>query len=170
MHIFHTTLIQLAKAMAWISGLLFLLLAFYMTGDAVSRTLGGPFTGVSDQIASYCLSLGATWALAHGVVVGTHVRSDVLLPLVPAPLKRWFGVLALAGLTVFAWMLAYSSYLLTMESHDMGSTVPQSIIDMQLYIPQAVSTFGFIVFAITALVSTLVAAGNPEPIAEEGGI
>ena len=93
---------------------------------------------------------------------------SILGPVERAPL--WFGVLALAGLTVFAWMLAYSSYLLTMESHDMGSTVPQSIIDMQLYIPQAVSTFGFIVFAITALVSTLVAAGNPEPIAEEGGI
>ena len=160
MHPFHTLLAQLAKGMAWISGMLFLLLAFYMTGDALSRTLGGPFTGVSDQIAAFCLSLGATWALAQGVVSGTHVRSDVLLPLLPAPVKRWFGVLALAGLTVFAWMLAYSSFLLTMESHDMGSTVPQSIIDMQLYIPQAVSTFGFIVFAITALVSTLVAAGN----------
>lgn len=170
MHPFHTLLAQLAKGMAWISGMLFLLLAFYMTGDALSRTLGGPFTGVSDQIAAFCLSLGATWALAQGVVSGTHVRSDVLLPLLPAPVKRWFGVLALAGLTVFAWMLAYSSFLLTMESYDMGSTVPQSIIEMQLYIPQAVSTFGFMVFAITGLVSTLVAAASSEPIAEEGGI
>ena len=112
----------------------------------------------------------ATWALAQGVVTGAHVRSDVLLPLLPVPVKRWFGVLALAGLTVFAWILAYSSYLLTMESYDMGSTVPQSIIEMQLYIPQAVSTVGFVVFAVTALLTTLVAMTRPEPIAEEGGI
>ena len=170
MRIFHTALIQLAKVMAWISGMLFLLLAFYMTGDALSRTLGGPFTGVSDQIASFCLSLGATWALAHGVVAGTHVRSDVLLPLLPRPVKRWFGVCALAGLTVFAWLLAYSSYLLTMESYEMGSTVPQSIIEMHLYIPQAISSFGFIIFAVTSLVATVIAIANPEPIAEEGGI
>jgi len=114
------------------------------------------------------VSFVTAFALSPATTIAAPLLSGS--PLVPAPLKRWFGVLALAGLTVFAWMLAYSSYLLTMESHDMGSTVPQSIIDMQLYIPQAVSTFGFIVFAITALVSTLVAAGNPEPIAEEGGI
>lgn len=170
MHALHSYLARLAKAMAWISGLLFLLLSFYMTGDALSRYLGGPFTGVSDQIAAFCLSLGATWALAQGVIAGTHVRSDVLLPLLPVPVKRWFGVLALAGLTVFAWILAYSSYLLTMESYDMGSTVPQSIIEMQLYIPQSLSTLGFVVFAITALVATLVATTQSEPIAEEGGI
>lgn len=50
--------------MAWISGLLFLLLAFYMTLDASSRSLGGPFTGVADQFASFTLALGGTWALA----------------------------------------------------------------------------------------------------------
>lgn len=170
MHVLHQLMSHLARGMAWISGLLFLLLAFYMSGDALSRTLGGPFTGVSDQIAAFCLSLGATWALAQGVVTGAHVRSDVLLPLLPVPVKRWFGVLALTGLTVFAWILAYSSYLLTMESYDMGSTVPQSIIEMQLYIPQAVSTVGFVVFAVTALLTTLVAMTRPEPIAEEGGI
>jgi TRAP-type C4-dicarboxylate transport system permease small subunit len=156
--------------MAWFSGLLFLLLAFYMTGDALSRSLGGPFTGVSDQIASFALALGATWALAHGVVAGTHVRSDVLLPLLPTPLKRWFGVLALSGLTVFAWIISYSSYLLTLESYEMGSTVPQSIIEMPLYIPQAISAFGFVVFAVTALVSTVIAILTPTPIAEDGGI
>lgn len=170
MRALHNYLAHLAKGMAWISGLLFLLLAFYMTGDALSRYLGGPFTGVSDTIASFCLSLGATWALAQGVVAGTHVRSDVLLPLLPEAVKRWFGVLALAGLTVFAWILAYSSYLLTMESYDMGSTVPQSIIEMQLYIPQALSTLGFIVFAVTSLVATFVAMTKDEPLAAEGGI
>ena len=68
MRALHNYLAHLAKGMAWISGLLFLLLAFYMTIDAVSRYLGGPFTGVSDQIAAFSLSLGATWALAQGVV------------------------------------------------------------------------------------------------------
>lgn len=170
MRIFRKLLVNLSEWMAWLSGLLFLLLAFYMTADAVSRTLGGPFTGVSDQIAAFTLSLGATWALAHGVVVGNHVRSDVLLPLLPPRVRHWFGVFALCGLTVFAWMLSYSSYLLTMESYDMGSTVPQSIIEMSLYIPQAISTLGCLVFALTSFVVTVAAVIDNEDIPEEGGI
>ncbi len=170
MHIIRKVLVSLAEWMAWLSGLLFLLLAFYMTGDAVSRTLGGPFTGVSDQIAAFTLSLGATWALAHGVVVGNHVRSDVLLPLLPARLRHWLGVFALCGLTVFAWILAYSSYLLTLDSYEMGSTVPQSIIEMSLYIPQAISTLGCLVFALTSLVVTFVTVTDNTDILEEGGI
>lgn len=170
MYIIRKVLVSLAEWMAWLSGLLFLLLAFYMTGDAVSRTLGGPFTGVSDQIAAFTLSLGATWALAHGVVVGNHVRSDVLLPLLPARLRHWFGVFALCGLTVFAWILAYSSYLLTLDSYEMGSTVPQSIIEMSLYIPQAISTLGCLVFALTSLAVTVVTLIDNTDIPEEGGI
>lgn len=156
--------------MAWISGLLFLLLAFYMTGDALSRTLGGPFTGVSDQIAAFTLALGATWALAHGVNAGTHVRSDVLLPLLPARARHWFGVCALAGLTALAGILAHAAWLLARESYEMGAAVPQSIIEMPLWIPQAVSAFGLVVFALTAAIATLAAVLRREDIPEGAGI
>lgn len=157
MMVLQKLLASLAEAMAWISGLLFLLLAFYMTGDAVSRTLGGPFTGVADQVASLTLALGASWALAMGVNTGTHVRSDILLPLLPPPLKRLFGIFALIGLTVLAWVLTCNFYIMTMESYEIGAMLPQSIVEMQLYIPQAISTFGFLVFALTATLATLVA-------------
>lgn len=167
---FRTLLARLAEWMAWVSGLLFLLLAFYMTGDALSRTLGGPFTGVSDQIAAMVLALGATWALALGVDAGTHVRSDVLLPLLPPRLKHVFGVLALSGLALLGWLLVYAFYVMTMESWEIGATLPQSIIDMQLYIPQAVSTFGMLIFALTATIALLAAILRHEDPAEGGGI
>jgi TRAP-type C4-dicarboxylate transport system permease small subunit len=152
---FRRLLARLALWMAWVSGLLFLLLAFYMTADGLSRTLGGPFTGVSDQIAAMVLALGATWALALGVNAGTHVRSDVVLPLLPRAARRVFDIFALFGLASLGWLLAYAFYVMTMESYDIGAMLPQSIIEMQLYIPQAVSTFGMLIFALTATVALL---------------
>lgn len=143
--------------MAWVSGLLFLLLAFYMTIDAVSRTLGGPFSGISDQVASLTLALGASWALGMGVNNGTHVRSDILLPLLPPPVRRLFGVFALIGLTALAWILTINFYIMTTESYEIGAMLPQSIVEMQLYLPQAVATFGFLVFALTSTIATLLA-------------
>lgn len=161
-------LARLAEGMAWVSGLLFLLLAFYMTGDALSRTLGGPFTGVADQVASLTLALGASWALAMGVNNGTHVRSDILLPLLPAPLKRLFGIFALIGLTALAWILTCNFYVMALESYEIGAMLPQSIVEMQLYIPQAISTFGFLVFALTSTLALLIAIAGRAG-AEEGG-
>lgn len=151
------------------SGLLFLLLAFYMTADGLSRTLGGPFTGVSDQVAAMVLALGATWALALGVNAGTHVRSDVVLPLLPRAARRVFDIFALLGLALLGWLLAYAFYVMTMESYDIGAMLPQSIIEMQLYIPQAVSTFGMLIFALVSSLALLDAVLGVEDPADSRG-
>ena len=54
---------RITTLMALAGGAMFLPLAFYMTIDAASRGLGGPFTGVSDEFGGYTLAFGGTWAL-----------------------------------------------------------------------------------------------------------
>jgi len=159
---------RLSNFMAWVSGLLFLLLAFYMTIDAVSRTLGGPFTGISDQVAALTLALGASWSLAYGVKAGIHIRSDVLLPLLGPRLKHGFGVLALMGLSLFAWLLTWRTWALTLESWELGAMLPQSIIDLKLWLAQAMTALGYLVFAISATLAALHVLLRREALADAG--
>lgn len=147
---------QLAALLAWFSGCLFLLLAFYMTIDTVSRAMGGPFTGVSDQVAAFVLALGGSWSLAHGLSNGSHVRVDVLTPLYPPTLRRWLNVLAYASLTAFATILAWQAWDLAWASWKLGALIPQSTVALPLALPQGLTGIGFSMLAVLGLLITLV--------------
>lgn len=138
---------------ATVSGALFLLLALFMTGEAVSRGLGGPLSGLGDQVASLVLSLAGSWSLAHGISTGSHVRIDVLMPLVPAPARRWLDAVSMAALTIFGAILAYNGWKLAMASHAMGALIPQSTLELPLALPQALTAAGVTLFALMAAIS-----------------
>ena len=87
---------RITRLMAIAAASVFLPLAFYMTFDATSRKLGGPFTGVSDEIAGQCLAFGATWSFAYALARNAHVRIDVLMPLYPAKLRELLFLVAVA--------------------------------------------------------------------------
>src|SRR5919106_5198464 len=91
---------RLAALMAWLSGLTFLLLAFYVTVDTLGRSFGGPYSGFTDDISAFALATAGTWATAHALQVGAHVRVDLLLPHLPAALRAGLDQLTilLAGL------------------------------------------------------------------------
>lgn len=148
---------KVSTAMAWISGLLFLLLALYMTADVTSRSLGGPFTGVADQFASFTLALGGTWALARALSDGTHVRIDLFLPLYGRRLKGLFYIWSMLMAAVFAAVLTKQAWVLVGKSAARKALVPQSLIDLPLAIPQALSAIGYTMFTVQACVMTLAA-------------
>lgn len=146
-----------ATGMAWISGMLFLLLALYMTVDVTSRSLGGPFTGVADQFASFALALGGTWALARALSDGSHVRIDLFLPLYGTRLRGIFYTWSMLMAMVFGAVLTRQAWVLMEKSIARNALVPQSLVDLPLAVPQALSVIGYSMFTIQACVMTLVA-------------
>lgn len=144
---------RIAGHAATASGALFLLLALFMTAEAISRSLGGPLSGLGDQAASLVLSLAGSWAVAHGITTGSHVRIDLLLPLVPQGARRWLHAVAMAALTVFASILAYNTWKLAMASHAIGALIPQSNLELPLAVPQALTAAGLTLFALLAAAS-----------------
>lgn len=142
----------IATGMAYISGLLFLLLAFYMTVDVVSRNLGGPFTGVADQFASFTLALGGTWALARALADGTHVRIDVFMPLYGARTKSVLYLWSMLMVLVFALVLSWQAWAMMRKSMARNALVPQSMIDIPLALPQGLAAIGYSMFAFQAAV------------------
>lgn len=143
---------RLAAHVATASGAMFLLLALFMTGEAISRSLGGPLTGLGDQVASLVLSLAGSWALAHGVATGSHVRIDVLMPLIPRAATRWLDALSMSALAAFACILAYNCWKVAWASHQLGALIPQSNLELPLALPQALTAGGLTLLALMALV------------------
>lgn len=148
---------RITRLMAIAAASVFLPLAFYMTFDATSRKLGGPFTAVSDEIAGQCLAFGATWSFAYALARNAHVRIDVLMPLYPARLRELLFLVsvALAAMlgVVFAlnaWELTYESYLLDARSY--------SMLGQPLAYGQVLTAIGYTMFTVQGIV-ILIAGG-----------
>ena len=148
---------RLTTLMAIAAGASFLPLAFYMTIDAASRRLGGPFTGVSDEIAGQILAFGGTWAMAYALARGSHVRIDVLMPVYPGRIRELLHLSAFATATLLgavlainAWQLSYESYLLDARAY--------SMLGQPLVYAQSATAIGFTMLTLQAAVM-LVAGG-----------
>jgi TRAP-type mannitol/chloroaromatic compound transport system permease small subunit len=142
---------RISGSCALVSGAIFLPLAFYMTVDAASRRLGGPFTGTSDEIASYVLALGGTWALASALASGAHVRIDLLMHLYPPRLRALLDAWALVMTALFAALLAYQTCLLAWRSYAIDAR-SFSLLGVPLFVPQALTAIGFILLTVQAAV------------------
>src|SRR5918996_2501906 len=112
---------RLAAVMAWLSGLTFLLLAFYITVDTLGRSFGGPYSGFTDDISAFALAAAGTWASAYALQVGAHVRIDLLLPRLPRVLRHCLDQIALALAGLFAALLASYAWELAAGSYALGA-------------------------------------------------
>ncbi|MFT3816698.1 MAG: TRAP transporter small permease [Rubrivivax sp.] len=150
---------RVTTATAYASGLLVLALGLFMTLDVLGRRFGGPFSGATDEIASYAMAFSATWALAFTLASGRHIRIDVLLPWLPAPLRRVVDYLGVAALGGFAALLAYGGWMLALESDELESR--SMVLQLPLALPQAIVSAGFTLLALQALAMLLMAPFLP---------
>ena len=169
---------RVTTVMAMAAGGAFLPLAFYMTIDATSRRFGGPFTGVSDEIAGTTLAFGGTWAMAYALHRGAHVRIDVLMPLYPERLREILRVWAIAMTVLLAFVLTINTWHLTYESiiYDARAF---SMLGQPLAIGQSLTAIGFtmltlqaVLMLVTDVLRLFVGAGAPpegDGVAGRGG-
>ncbi len=143
---------RLSKYMAYLAGMAFLLLGIFMAFDTLSRRLGGPFTGVTDAIASLVMVFGATWTLAYALATDAHVKIDVMTGFYSPRVTRFTLLLAMLTTTIFASVLAWQAWAVTWTSWQRGAYLPLSLLEMHLAWPQAVGAIGYTVLLIQGLV------------------
>jgi TRAP-type C4-dicarboxylate transport system permease small subunit len=144
-----TLISRLSMVMAWLSGLTFLLLAFYITVDTLGRSFGGPYSGFTDDISAFALAAAGTWASAHTLRGGAHVRIDLLLPHLPPPLRAWLDQLAIVLAGLFAALLASYAWELAAGSYSLGAR-SISMLQAPLVVPQGLLAFGLTMLAVQA--------------------
>lgn len=156
----------LATGMAYFSGILFLLVAFYTTADVIGRRFG-VFSGVTDEVGGYVLVVGAMWGLAFALKRGAHVRIDVLLPAMPPRLRFLMDALALVSMGLFSCVLALYSWRMALQSWEIKARA-LGLLRTPLYIPQFLMAFGLSVLVLEVL-AILVVALLKRRASDEGG-
>jgi TRAP-type C4-dicarboxylate transport system permease small subunit len=142
---------RVTRAMAYLSGAVFVLLSFYMTLDVIGRKFFHISSAITDEIGGYALAFGGMWALAWTLRSGGHVRIDVLLPRLPPRLQAMLTYASLAIMALFAGAVAFYTWFLALDSWA-GDARATSIARTPLFVPQALMAVGLSALAVEALV------------------
>jgi TRAP-type mannitol/chloroaromatic compound transport system permease small subunit len=142
----------------YLSGLLFLILALFVTYDVIARKWGNylhlPTTRVTDEISGYILALAATWGLAYTLRTDAHVRIDVLLPHLPDRWRTVADFLALVFMACFATLLSWKIWALAWDSFESGIRSSTYLLTPQ-WIPEAILGIGFSLLALASAAMAL---------------
>lgn len=153
---------RLGRLDGWIGGGCLLALTLLMLCEIGTRFFSNflPFFPASIPVAweysSYLMAASFTFGAAMTLRAGGHIRVTLLISKAPPPLKRALEVVSsLLGLA-FMSFLTYAMVRFTWGSFSRGQTSISS--DTQLWIPQAVVTFGMLLLAFQFLARTIQSA------------
>lgn len=139
----------IAKLLAYCAGASFLLLALYITYDALARYFGLPYSGITDEISAYVLGVAGTWGMAYALKVGAHVRIDLVIGHLGPRSRHLFDILAGATTLIFAGLLAYYGWGQAAEAYEIG-TRSITVLRAPLAVVQALISVGYTLLAIQA--------------------
>jgi TRAP-type mannitol/chloroaromatic compound transport system permease small subunit len=138
----------------YLSGLLFTILAFFITYDVIARKwghfLGIPTTRVTDEISGYIMALAVTWGFAYTLRTEGHVRIDVLLPYLSPRVRRVMDFLAMWTTGFLACLFAWKVWVLVVDSWQTGVRSSTYLLT-PLWIPQGILGIGFSLLALAAV-------------------
>ncbi len=136
---------RLGTLMGYAAGWGFILCSVFITFDVLARRFAGFSSQATTGLTGYALAFGISWALAHALTTRAHIRIDVLINHLPAPLRYPMHLLSLAALAVFMGFIAKGAWDLVDESILFRAT-DISVLRTPLWIPQGLWAFGILVF------------------------
>ncbi len=137
-------------------------LAFPIFYDALARKAGVPTTWVF-EISQYALITAVFLANAYALKRGNHFRVGILKSAFPQ-LHRAFDDLSLLVTLLFGLIIMYGGGMLTHYSYANGVR-SASILDIPLYVPQAMIPLGGLALVLQA-VALLLLRESPSELAD----
>lgn len=157
----------------YLAGGLYVVLAFFVTYDALARKwgsyLGLPTTRVTDEISGYMLALAATWGFAYALRTDAHVRIDVLFPYMGRRLRAAMDFITLVLMALFASVISWKIWALVADSMQSGMRSSTYLLT-PLYIPQGILGVGFSLLALAAVSMALALLAGWELPAQTSGL
>ena len=141
---------RLYLGMAYLCGILLLLLGLFITYQVIARKAGFIMAGGTDQMSGYVLALAATWGFSHALRTGTHVRIDVVLPFMPKKLRAVADWVALGSIAFLASVTSWKVWVMVLKSWSIGA-VSNTYPLTPLWLPQSVIGIGFSILAFTSI-------------------
>lgn len=145
---------RLAHGMTRMAGIGYLVAGIFICLEVVGRNFFGISTQSTIEVSGYILAFGIAWGLGGALEARAHIRIDVLVQRMRAPIRRYLHALALAALAVFAGFLTYGAVILFEESYAFGAT-DISALATPLALPQGLWALGLAVFFAMVFVRLL---------------
>lgn len=140
------------------SGALLVLVSFAIAFDVVVRkTLEISLVGV-DEVSGFILAITCSWGFAFALLHRAHIRVDTIQLVLP---KRSCAILDIVGLALIGGFVGIVGwYAANVLALSVGLGANALMLDVPLWVPQAIWVAGFLIFMILAvllLVRSLIA-------------
>ena len=140
----------ISRRLTLAAGWALLLLSFAIAFEVVSRrVLRMSLQGV-DEYGGYLLAVCGTIGFSYALFERAHIRIDVLLRMLPLPVRAVADVVALLALNFFVWNLLWRSVAVARRSYDLGA-IAVSPLETPLVVPQGIWAVATAFFAVVAL-------------------
>jgi TRAP-type C4-dicarboxylate transport system permease small subunit len=145
---------RLGYAMSCAAGWLFVVAAFFVSFDVISRKFFGFSSQATVELTGYMLAFGIAWGLTEALTTRSHIRVDVLLVRLPAGARAYMHALALAFLVFFGVFLVWRCWAMVGDAWLFGAR-DSSALATPLIVPQSLWALGITIFFLLAVVMFL---------------
>jgi TRAP-type C4-dicarboxylate transport system permease small subunit len=142
---------RIARAGAWLGGLLIIAAALLVGVEVVIRKAFSISIGGADELSGFALAISTSWALAFALLERAHIRIDSLYVHLPVRLCALLDLLAVAVFTVFIALIAWYGFGVFATSYQLGAR-SLSPLRTPLVVPQLLWVLGFAMFLAVALI------------------
>lgn len=146
------------RAVALILGVTLVLTVAFILTDVLMRRFGFGSLGGSDEISGYVMAAVASWGLACALMQRAHVRIDVIRQKLGQPGRAVMDIFAMIVTNATVLLIAYQCWPVLEKSLTRGSRA-NTPLETPLWIPQGIWFAGWLWFALTATILTLVGIG-----------
>jgi TRAP-type C4-dicarboxylate transport system permease small subunit len=142
---------RISRVFAWAGGAIILFgCSFLITIDVITRFFFKRGMVESFEMSGYALAACIGLGLAFTVTSKTNIRVDILLEILPLPLRRFCDLLASLSLAVIALALAWYAYGTLAQSMAMNAK-SISTLQVPMALPQSIWWIGIFWFAFMAV-------------------
>lgn len=151
----HGALGRANRLVALILGFALLLTVAFILTDVVLRKFSWGSLGGSDEISGYVMAAVASWGLGCALIQRAHVRIDVMRQRLAQRGRAVMDIFAMIVTNATVLLIAYHCWPVLEKSLDRGSRA-NTPLETPLWIPQGIWFSGWLWFALTATLLTLI--------------
>ncbi|WBU61535.1 TRAP transporter small permease subunit [Paracoccus albus] len=144
------------QIVALILGVVLLLTVAFILTDVVMRGFSLGSLGGSDEISGYVMAAVASWGLGCALIQRAHVRIDIIRHRLADTGRAAMDIFAMIVTTGTVLLIAYHCWPVLEKTLERGSRANTSL-ETPLWIPQGIWFAGWLWFALTATVLSLIA-------------
>lgn len=143
---------RISRILAWIAGAFVLFgCGLLITIDVVTRFFFKRGMVESFELSGYALAATIGLGLAFTVTSKSNIRVDVLLGMLPRPLRALCDILASLALATIAVMLAFHTWKTIAQTWSMGAK-SVTVLQTPMILPQSIWWIGLFWFAAIAII------------------